>query len=73
MFTACTRTDVKENILKSFCDPEGLLRVVVATVAFGMGLDCPNVRRVVHWGSSSDIEHYLQETGLAGRDCMLLI
>ena len=68
MFTACTRTDVKENILKSFCDPEGLLRVVVATVAFGMGLDCPNVRRVIHWGPSSDIEQYLQETGRAGRD-----
>lgn len=68
MFTACTRPDVKEAILKAFCDPKGLLRVVVATVAFGMGLDCPNVRRVIHWGPSSDIEQYLQETGRAGRD-----
>ncbi len=68
MFTACTRPAVKERILKSFCEPQSILRVVIATVAFGMGVDCPNVHRVIHWGPSSDIELYLQETGRAGRD-----
>lgn len=68
MFTACTTPNVKDAILKSLCKPDGILRVVVATVAFGMGLDCPNIRRIIHWGPSSDIEQYVQETGRAGRD-----
>ena len=33
-----------------------------------MGLDCPNIRQVIHWGPPSNIESYLQETGRGGRD-----
>ncbi len=68
MFNACTLPAVKNSIIQQFTDPNSCLRVVVATIAFGMGLDCPNVRRVVHWGVPEDIESYLQETGRAGRD-----
>ena len=68
MFTACTIPAVKEEILRSFCSSTGNLRVVIATIAFGMGLDCPDVRRIIHWGPSEDTEQYLQETGRAGRD-----
>ena len=62
-----TEKVVQEEIVHLFC-VESSLRLVVATVAFGMGVDCPNVRQVIHYGSPSDIVDYVQETGRAGHD-----
>jgi ATP-dependent DNA helicase RecQ len=68
---ARTRTRISEDFRAE------RLRVVVATVAFGMGIDRGDVRLVAHAALPKSIEHYQQETGRAGRDglpaeCLLL-
>ena len=68
MYSSCTTDDVKRSIVNNFCQSNGKLRILIATVAFGMGLNCPDVRRIIHWGPPSSVDFYIQETGRAGRD-----
>ena len=67
MYTHCTHETVKDKIIKQFTKPPSL-RIVIATIAFAMGINCPDVRHVIHWGVPSDAEMYVQESGRAGRD-----
>lgn len=68
MFTACTHTSVKDAIVAAFTGGSSPLRIVIATIAFGMGLNCPDIQMAIHWGPPDSIETYLQEMGRAGRD-----
>lgn len=77
MYHAGTPASVKDHISKSMALDDGHLRVLICTVAFGMGVNCKKVRRVVHFGPSKSVEMYIQECGRAGRDglastCVLL-
>ena len=77
MFNSGTQQEVKDHIITSFKNPISSLRIVIATIAFGLGIDCPNVRQVVHFGLPEDVESYVQHIGRAGRDsersCALLL
>ena len=61
MFTVYTRasTDsMKEKVMTAFCSHSNL-RIVIATIAFSMGIDCRNIYKIIHWGAPSKLEQYV--------------
>ena len=72
-YDACTSLEVRQNIIRSFTNPNSNLRLIFATVSFSMGLDSPNVRRIIHWSAPNDLEMYVQESGRDGEDTVAIL
>ena len=67
MFHSSTSPHNKDVILNSMTKPEGVVRVVFATMALGMGVNFVNLHTIVHYGGPRSLEDYFQESGRAGR------
>ena len=59
MFTRVLTTAKKVEVIASFSESGGKLRLVIATTAFGMGIDCPDIRQIIHWGFPATLEEYV--------------
>ena len=68
MFNKACSITKRQQVIESFCKEDSELRIIVASTSFGMGVDCPNIRTIIHWGPPDDLDTYVQETGRAGRD-----
>ena len=68
MYTRASSDDIKKKILESFMTKGGKLRLLMATSAFSMGVDCPDIQNVVHIGPPSSLVQYVQESGRVGRN-----
>ena len=66
MFHAGSPKSVKEHVLLEIGKEDSCLRILICTIAFGMGIDCKGVHCVIHFGPSKTIKSYLQECGRDG-------
>jgi len=67
MFHAHVSPALQQHVLDTFRQADSTLRVVICTIAFGMGVEIPDVRRVVHWGRVTSLLSFWQQVGRCGR------
>ena len=68
IFHAVTHESRKQEILEDFIKEDSQIRVLLATSAFGMGVDVNALYTVIHYGPARDMDDYFQESGRVGRD-----
>ncbi len=68
MYHQAYTNTMKSHIVSELGKVNSKVRFVLCTVALGMGLDAPAIRKVIHFKCPTSVEKYLQETGRAGRD-----
>ena len=68
LFTGVTTSELREAILNEFCKIGSVLRVVIASSAFGLGVNIPDIFQVINWGLPLTLEDLFQQTGKAGRN-----
>jgi superfamily II DNA helicase RecQ len=68
IFVSKTSETAKKDVQEIFSSPTSHIRCLIATKAFGMGIDIPDIELIVHWGVSSSVLDYWQEVGRCGRD-----
>ena len=71
MFHSCTPSHNKDVILESMQKEDGVVRVVFATIALGMGVNLVGVNTIYHYGAPRSIDDFVQESGRAGRSGVL--
>ncbi|CAC5367377.1 unnamed protein product [Mytilus coruscus] len=65
MFHRSTAEANKVNVMSEFSKLDSKVRIVFATIAFGMGVDIADVEQIIHWGAPRGIEQFTQESGRA--------
>ena len=68
MFHSCTDEHNKRVVVSSLSQTDGVVRVVFATMALGMGVDFKSLDYIIPYGAPRSLEDYIQESGRAGRD-----
>ena len=56
MYVRASSAEMKKKVLTSFTETNSKLRIVIATIAFSMGMDCPGIHSVIHYGPPSSVE-----------------